>query len=213
MLIIGICGGTGSGKTTVVNKILEVLPANHVTILSQDAYYKDNSHIPVEERKFINFDHPESIEFELLLEHINKLKRGESIDMPIYSYITCTRSAEIIPVPSSEVILVEGILLFTCKEFRDICNIKVFVDAPSDERLLRVIRRDIIERGRSVEQTLDRYVDTVKPMHEQFIEPTKKYADIIVPLGGENQVAINILAATIRQKLGLGKPSELKAIF
>ena len=203
MLIIGICGGTGSGKTTVVNKILEILPADHVAILSQDSYYKDNSNIPLEERKFINFDHPDSIEFDLLYNHINELKNGHSIEKPIYSYITCTRALETITVQSKDVILVEGILLFTDKRIRDICNIKVFVDAPADDRLLRVIKRDVIERGRNVEQTLARYTESVKPMHEQFIEPTKRFADIIVPLGGENTVAINILASTIRQKLGL----------
>lgn len=205
MLIIGICGGTGSGKTTVVNKILDILPANHVAILSQDSYYKDNSNISLEERKLINFDHPDSIEFDLLYNHIKELKKGHSIEKPIYSYITCTRSSETIHIESKDVILVEGILLFTDKRIRDICNVKVFVDAPADERLLRVIKRDIVERGRNVEQTLERYIDTVKPMHEQFIEPTKRYADIIVPLGGENTVAINILASTIRQKLGLSK--------
>ena len=203
MLIIGICGGTGSGKTTVVNKILEILPADHVAILSQDSYYKDNSNIPLEERKFINFDHPDSIEFDLLYNHINELKNGHSIEKPIYSYITCTRALETITVQSKDVILVEGILLFTDKRIRDICNIKVFVDAPADDRLLRVIKRDVIERGRNVEQTLARYTESVKPMHEQFIEPTKRFADIILPLGGENTVAINILASTIRQKLGL----------
>ena len=203
MLIIGICGGTGSGKTTVVNKILEILPADQVAILSQDSYYKDNSNIPIEERKFINFDHPDSIEFDLLYNHINELKNGHSIEKPIYSYITCTRALETITVQSKDVILVEGILLFTDKRIRDICNIKVFVDAPADDRLLRVIKRDVIERGRNVEQTLARYTESVKPMHEQFIEPTKRFADIIVPLGGENTVAINILASTIRQKLGL----------
>ncbi len=203
MLIIGICGGTGSGKTTVVNKILEILPANHVAILSQDSYYKDNSNIPLEDRKFINFDHPDAIEFDLLYNHINDLKNGKSIEKPIYSYITCTRAPETITVDSKDVILVEGILLFTDERIRNICNIKVFVDAPPDERLLRVIKRDIIERGRNIEQTLDRYIETVRPMHEQFIEPTKRFADIIVPLGGENTVAINILASTIRQKLGL----------
>ncbi len=213
MLIIGICGGTGSGKTTVVNKILEILPKDQVAILSQDAYYKDNGHIPMEERKFINFDHPDSIEFELMLNHIEKLKLGQSIEMPIYSYITCTRAKDFIPIKSKKVIIIEGILLFTDKQLRDICNVKIFVDAPSDERLLRVIRRDIIERGRSIEQTLDRYTDTVKPMHEQFIEPTKKYADIIVPLGGENQVAINILAATIRHKLGIEKDEYASTPF
>lgn len=205
MLIIGICGGTGSGKTTVVNKILEILPANHVAILSQDSYYKDNSTISIEERKHINFDHPNSIEFDLLVKQLNELKNGNSIKMPIYSYITCTRSSETIEIQSKEVIIIEGILLFSDERIRNICNVKVFVDAAPDERLLRVIKRDIIERGRNVEQTLDRYIDTVKPMHEQFIEPTKRFADIIVPLGGENMVAINILASTIRQKLGLSK--------
>lgn len=213
MLIIGICGGTGSGKTTVVNKILDILPKDQVAILYQDAYYKDNSHVPMEERKFINFDHPDSIEFNLLLSHIDMLKQGETIPMPKYSYITCTRSEEVINILSKEVIILEGILLFTDARLRDVCNVKVFVDAPSDERLLRVIKRDIIERGRSIEQTLDRYIDTVKPMHEQFIEPTKKYADIIVPLGGENQVAINILASTIRHKLGIEKDHSVVAPF
>lgn len=213
MLIIGICGGTGSGKTTVVNKILEILPSDHVVILSQDSYYKDNSHISPEERKSINFDHPNSIEFDLLYDHINELKKGNSIRKPIYSYISCTRDSVTIPVESKEVILIEGILLFSDERIRDVCNVKVFVDAPADERLLRVIKRDHIERGRNVEQTLARYIDTVKPMHEQFIEPTKRYADIIVPLGGENTVAINILASTIRQKLGLKKDQDINSIF
>lgn len=213
MLIIGICGGTGSGKTTVVNKILEILPADHVVILSQDSYYKDNSHIPVEERKFINFDHPDSIEFDLLLDHINQLKEGRNIQKPIYSYITCTRDSVTIPVHSKDVILIEGILLFSDERIRNICNVKIFVDAPADERLLRIIKRDIIERGRPVEQTLERYLETVRPMHEQFIEPTKRYADLIVPLGGENTVAINILASTIRQKLGLKKGEDINSVF
>lgn len=213
MLIIGICGGTGSGKTTVVNKILSILPEDHVVILSQDSYYKDNSNISIEERKFINFDHPNAIEFDLLLNHLNELKNGNSIEKPIYSYITCTRSSETIHIQSKEVILVEGILLFSDERIRNICNVKVFVDAPPDERLLRVIKRDIIERGRNVEQTLERYLESVKPMHEQFIEPTKRYADIIVPLGGENTVAINVLASTIRQKLGLNKDVDIKSVF
>ena len=213
MLIIGICGGTGSGKTTVVNKILDILPENHVVILSQDSYYRDNSNIQMEERKHINFDHPDSIEFDLLYDHINELKNGRSIQKPVYSYITSTRSSETIQIDSKDVILIEGILLFSDERIRNICNVKVFVDAPSDERLLRVIKRDIIERGRNVEQTLDRYTDTVKPMHEQFIEPTKRFADIIVPLGGENTVAINILASTIRQKLGLNKDQDINSVF
>jgi uridine kinase len=210
MLIIGICGGTGSGKTTVVNKILDILPENQVAILSQDSYYKDNSNLSIEERKSVNFDHPDAIEFDLLLDHINELKKGHTIQKPIYSYITCTRSTETIPVESKDVILIEGILLFTDERIRNICNIKVFVDAPADERLMRVIKRDTVERGRDIEQTLKRYLDTVKPMHEQFIEPTKRFADIIVPLGGENTVAISILANTIRQKLGLTLNQDLK---
>ena len=210
MLIIGICGGTGSGKTTVVNKILDILPENQVAILSQDSYYKDNSNLSIEERKSVNFDHPDAIEFDLLLDHINELKKGHTIQKPIYSYITCTRSAETITVESKDVILIEGILLFTDERIRNICNIKVFVDAPADERLMRVIKRDTVERGRDIEQTLKRYLDTVKPMHEQFIEPTKRFADIIVPLGGENTVAISILANTIRQKLGLTLNQDLK---
>lgn len=213
MLIIGICGGTGSGKTTVVNKILGILPEDHVVILSQDSYYKDNSNISLEERKLINFDHPDSIEFDLLFQHINELKNGKSIEKPIYSYITCTRSTETIKVESKDVILIEGILLFSDERIRNICNVKVFVDAPPDERLLRVIKRDIVERGRNVEQTLERYIDTVKPMHEQFIEPTKRFADLILPLGGENTVAINILASTIRQKLGLNKDQDINSVF
>ena len=213
MLIIGICGGTGSGKTTVVNKILDILPEDHVAILSQDSYYKDNSTISIEERKSINFDHPDSIEFDLLYDHINELKNGNNIEKPIYSYITCTRSSETIHIQSKDVIIIEGILLFSDERIRNICNVKVFVDAPADERLLRVINRDIIERGREIDQTLARYIGTVKPMHEQFIEPTKRFADIIVPLGGENTVAINILASTIRQKLGINKDQDIKSIF
>jgi uridine kinase len=213
MLVIGICGGTGSGKTTVVNKILNILPENQVVILSQDSYYKDSSNVSVEERKRINFDHPDSIEFDLLYNHIQELIKGNSVQKPIYSYITSSRSVETIPVESKDVILVEGILLFSDERIRNICNVKIFVDAPSDERLLRVIKRDIIERGRNVEQTIERYIETVRPMHEQFIEPTKRYADIIVPLGGENTVAINILASTIRQKLGLNKDQDINSVF
>jgi uridine kinase len=213
MLIIGICGGTGSGKTTVVNKILDILPEDHVAILSQDSYYKDNSTISIEERKSINFDHPDSIEFDLLYNHINQLKNGNSVEKPIYSYITCTRSSETIHIQSKDVIIIEGILLFSDERIRNICNVKVFVDAPADERLLRVINRDILERGREIDQTLARYIGTVKPMHEQFIEPAKRFADIIVPLGGENTVAINILASTIRQKLGINRDQDINSIF
>jgi len=201
MLIIGIAGGTGSGKTTVVRKIIERLPKGEVAVLPQDSYYRDSSHLPLEERQKINFDHPNSIEFELLQEHLKQLKSGSSIDQPIYSYLTCTRSEETIPVQPTEVVIIEGILALTQPELRDLMDIKVFVDCDADDRLNRVIKRDIIERGRSVEMVLNRYEDTLKPMHLQFIEPTKRYADIIVPQGGNNHVAIDILTQFIQKNL------------
>ncbi len=201
MLIIGIAGGTGSGKTTVVKKIIQQCRANDVVVLPQDSYYKDNSHLPLEERLELNFDHPDAVEFDLLVEHIRTLKQGKPIEMPIYSYLTCSRSQETIPVQPKQVIIVEGILIFTHAPLRELCDIKVFVDAEADDRLIRVIKRDIVERGRSVDKVLERYQKTVKPSHEQFIEPTKRYADIIVPQGGDNMVAINILSQIIEQKL------------
>ncbi|MCX7861819.1 MAG: uridine kinase [Bacteroidales bacterium] len=201
MLIIGIAGGTGSGKTTVVKKIIQQCRGNDVVVLPQDSYYKDNSHLPLEERLEINFDHPDSVEFDLLVKHILELKEGKSIEMPIYSYLTCSRSNETITIYPKNVIIVEGILIFTHAPLRSLCDIKVFVDAEADDRLIRVIKRDIVERGRSVDKVLDRYLKTVKPSHLQFIEPTKRYADIIVPQGGDNTVAINILSQIIEQKL------------
>lgn len=201
MLIIGIAGGTGSGKTTVVKKIIQQCRASDVVVLPQDSYYKDNSHLPLEERLELNFDHPDAVEFDLLVEHIRTLKQGKPIEMPIYSYLTCSRSQETIPIQPKQVIIVEGILIFTHAPLRDLCDIKVFVDAEPDDRLIRVIKRDIVERGRSVDKVLERYLKTVKPSHEQFIEPTKRYADIIVPQGGDNTVAINILSQIIEQKL------------
>ncbi len=201
MLIIGIAGGTGSGKTTVVKKIMESLPAGEVTLLSQDAYYKDNSHIPLEERRQINFDHPNSIEFELLAEHIQKLKNGETIYEPTYDYKTCCRLPETVKIEPTKVILVEGILILSNQLIRDLSDIKVFVSADADDRLIRVIRRDMVERGRAVEETLKRYHETVKPMHLQFIEPSMQYADIIIPQGGHNKVAIKMLTTTIKEHL------------
>lgn len=201
MLIIGIAGGTGSGKTTVVKKIIEKLPVKSVAVLSQDAYYKDNGHLSMEDRQKINFDHPDSLEFGLLEKHIKELRNGLIIDQPIYSYLTCTRAKETIPVEPKKVVIIEGILILTQKFIRELFDIKVFVHADADDRLNRVIRRDIIERGRSVDVVLDRYEDTVKPMHEQFIEPSKRYADIIVPQGGKNKVAIEILTRYIEQKV------------
>jgi uridine kinase len=200
MLIIGIAGGTGSGKTTVVNKIMEMIPGG-VAVIPQDSYYKDNSHLPLEQRLELNFDHPDSIDFDLLIKHIKDLRKGQVIEQPIYSYLTCSRAKETIPVNPAQVIIIEGILIYTCAELRKCLDIKVFVDADADDRLSRVITRDIIERGRSVDKVLKRYEAVVKPMHLQFIEPSKRYADIIVPQGGHNQVAIDILLATIEKAL------------
>lgn len=201
MLIIGIAGGTGSGKTTVVRKIIERLPENEVAVLPQDSYYRDSSHLPLEERLEINFDHPDSIEFELLIKHIQELKKGNTIEQPIYSYLTCTRSKSTIPVEPCHVIIIEGILVLCNPELRKMMDLKVFVDADADDRLIRVINRDIIERGRSVNKVLERYEQTVKPMHLQFIEPTKRFADLIVPQGGNNHIAIDILTKYIENNL------------
>jgi uridine kinase len=201
MLVVGIAGGTGSGKTTVVKEVVKRLPKDEVAIVPQDSYYKDNSHVPMEERHDINFDHPSSIEFKLLIEHIAKLKKGEPIQQPIYSYLTCTRSEETITVEPKNVIIIEGIMILQNTKLRDLMDIKVFVDADNDDRLMRVVQRDIEERGRSVSKVLKRYEDTVKPMHLQFIEPTKRYADIIIPQGGKNKVAIDILTSIIEKNL------------
>lgn len=208
MLIVGIAGGTGSGKTTVVKKIMEFFPNNDVIVIPQDNYYKDNRDISLDERQKINFDHPDSVEFTLLIEQLRKLKKGKSVEMPIYSYLTCLRSAETIPVAPARVVLVEGILILTDPGLRNMMDIKVFVDADADDRLGRVIMRDIVERGRSVLMVLERYHDTVKPSHLQFIEPSKRYADIIIPGGGENQVGIELLVSVIEKHLAKDKPRE-----
>ncbi len=201
MLVIGIAGGSGSGKTTVVRKIIENLPPGEVAVLSQDSYYKDNSHLPLEKRQEINFDHPQSLEFDLLIKHIEDLKKGESIEEPMYSYLTCTRSEETKTIQPKKVVILEGILVLTNKKLRDLFDIKVFVHADADDRLNRVIKRDIVERGRSVEKVLERYDESVKPMHLQFIEPTKRYADLILPEGGHNKVAIEVLSSIIEKNL------------
>ena len=201
MLIIGIAGGTGSGKTTVVNEIICRLNKGDVAVISQDAYYHDNSHLPLIERQEINFDHPDSIEFELLIDSIKKLKKGESVQQPIYSYLTCTRFNETVLVNPHKVIIVEGILCLQSEKLRKLMDIKIFVDCEADVRLSRVIMRDIIERGRDVVKVLQRYEDTVRPSHLQFIEPTKRYADIIVPEGGNNKVAIDIITQYIEKHL------------
>ena len=200
MLIIGIAGGSGSGKTTVVREIARSMsPHEHVTVIPQDSYYKDQGHLSMEERQALNFDHPDSIDWDLLVQQLRELKAGKAIDQPTYSYITCTRQEETVHVEPSDIIIVEGILIFTCKELMDELDIKVFVDADDDDRLMRVITRDIVERGKNVEWVIDRYTKTVKPMYLQFIAPSKRYADIIVPQGGHNKVAINVLLSGIRK--------------
>lgn len=201
MLVIGIAGGSGSGKTTVVKSIMKQLDGK-VVVIPQDSYYKDSSHLPMEERLKINFDHPDAIDWKLLCQQIRELKQGKTIQQPVYSYLTCSRSkTETVTVEPADVIIVEGILIFTCKELRDQMNMKVFVDADDDDRLMRIIVRDIAERGRTIETAIEHYVETVKPMHLQFIEPSKRYADIIVPQGGHNKVAIEVMSATIERYL------------
>ncbi|WP_320167726.1 uridine kinase [Mangrovibacterium marinum] len=201
MIIIGIAGGTGSGKTTVVQKIAGQFSTDEVAVLSQDSYYKDNSHLPLEERQLLNFDHPDSIEFSLLSRHIEQLKKGQPVDEPHYSYLTCTRTDQTTTIQPKPVLIIEGILILANASLRKLLDIKVFVDCDSDLRLARVIRRDIVERGRDVQETLKRYEETVRPSHLQFIEPTKRFADLIVPEGGNNEVAIRILTNFIKQIL------------
>ena len=201
MLVIGIAGGSGSGKTTVVNAITSKLKEK-VVIIPQDSYYKDSSHLPMEERQQINFDHPDAIDFKLLCQQLEELKAGHTIEQPVYSYITCSRSkTETVTVAPADVIIIEGILIFTCKELRDQMDIKIFVDADDDDRLMRVMARDILERGKTVETVIERYTKTVKPMYLQFIEPSKRYADIIIPQGGHNKVAIDMISATVEKSI------------
>ena len=201
MLIIGIAGGTGSGKTTVVSKILQNLNANEVNVLSQDNYYHDNAHLSLQEREKLNYDHPKSIDFDLLVKHVQALKNGESIEQPIYSFVTHTRTGNHVLVEPREVLIVEGILVLTSKELLKEFDLKVFVHADNDERLIRRIRRDTQERGRDLEEVLHRYQNTLKPMHDEFIEPSKSYADIIIPNMRPNTVAIDFLTTVVGNSL------------
>ena len=201
MLIIGIAGGTGSGKTTVVSKILQNLNANEVNVLSQDNYYNDNAHLSLQEREKLNYDHPKSIDFDLLVKHVQALKNGESIEQPIYSFVTHTRTGNHVLVEPREVLIVEGILVLTSKELLKEFDLKVFVHADNDERLIRRIRRDTQERGRDLEEVLHRYQTTLKPMHDEFIEPSKSYADIIIPNMRPNTVAIDFLTTVVGNSL------------
>ena len=206
MLVIGIAGGSGSGKTTVVKAIAENLKGEKVVIIPQDSYYKDSSDLTDEEKRHHNFDHPDAIDWELLCEQLADLKSGKTIHQPVYSYISCSRSkTETVTVEPADVIIIEGILIFTCKELRDQMDIKIFVDADDDDRLMRVMARDITERGKDVRWVIERYTNTVKPMYLQFIEPSKRYADIIIPQGGHNKVAIDVISATIEKSLRMQK--------
>ena len=201
MYIIGIAGGTGSGKTTVVRRIVETLPKTKVAVIPQDSYYNCTDGIPMEERRKINFDHPDAFDWPLLISQINDLREGRAIEQPTYSYIESNRQPETIHIEPCEVIIIEGIMALCRKELRDLMDLKIFVDADPDDRLMRVITRDMAERGRTAQMVMDRYVDVLKPMHMEFIEPTKRYADLIIPQGGNNQRAIDIMRTYIIHRL------------
>ena len=201
MLIIGIAGGTGSGKTTVVHQIMNELPETEVGIISQDSYYKDNSNLSFDERALINFDHPRAIDFDLLVQHLEELKAGNNIDQPVYSFVTHNRTDDTIYTHPRKVMIVEGILILAHPALRELFDVKIFVHADSDERLIRRLKRDIAERGRDMDEVLNRYQTTLKPMHQQFIEPTKAFADIIIPNDKYNTVAIDVVRAVINQRL------------
>ena len=201
MLILGIAGGTGSGKTTVVNQILNELPADEVCVISQDSYYKETHDLSYQERTKINFDHPKAIDFDLLVDHVTRLRKNEVINQPVYSFVTHNRVEDTLITHPRKVIIVEGILIFNSKRLRDLFDIKIFVHADADERLIRRIKRDIEERGRDISEVLNRYKNTLKPMHQQFIEPTKNFADIIIPNDRYNTVAVDIVRTVISEKL------------
>lgn len=201
MQIIGIAGGTGSGKTTFVNRLVDRLPEGSVSVISQDAYYRDNAQLPEEERKKLNFDHPDAIEWDLLQRHIHILKEGNAIQQPVYSMLSCTRSAEVVQVDPNPVLILEGLLVLTKDALRDMMSLKLFIDADADHRLMRVVRRDVRERGRQVEDVMERYLQTVRPMHDQYIEPSKRFADLIIPVGGDNHVAIELLSRYITARM------------
>ena len=196
--IIGIAGGTGSGKTTVVRKIVEALPPHYVAVVPLDSYYNDTTEMTDEDRKAINFDHPDAFDWKLLIKQVNELRHGNAGEQPTYSYLLCNRLPETVHVEPKPVIIIEGIMTLINKRLRDMMDLKIFVDCDSDERLIRNIQRDIVERGRTVSMVVDRYLEVLKPMHEQFIEPSKRFADVIIPQGGENVKGIGMLTNYIK---------------
>lgn len=206
MYIIGIAGGTGSGKTTVVKKIIESMPGDRIALIPQDSYYNDTTPLSMDERRKINFDHPDAFDWKLLTQQIEELRNGRAIEQPTYSYLISNRLEETIHVEPCEVIIIEGIMALWNKKLRDLMDLKIFVDADPDERLIRVIQRDTVERGRTTQMVIDRYLDVLKPMHEEFIEPTKRFADLIIPQGGNNRQAIDIMRTYITHRL---RPEKL----
>ena len=201
MIVIGISGGSGSGKSTVVNNILVAFPENTISVVAVDSYYRDNGHLSQEERKKINYDHPSAIEMSLLISHVKELINGKSVNMPVYSYINNTRSDKTVLIEPAEIIIVEGIFALYDNDLRELLNIKIFVDTENDERLMRIINRDTVERGRTLEDVLEHYNNTVKPMHQQFIGPTRYHADLIMPQGGNNKICIDIINSMLKYNL------------
>ena len=201
-LIIGVAGGTGSGKTTVANRILERVGTEHIAYIPHDAYYINLGHLPAEERAKTNFDHPNSLETPLLVKHIKQLRAGKAVDIPVYDFTTHTRTAETLHIDPAPIVLVEGILIFAEPELREVCDVKLFVDTDADIRFIRRLRRDVQDRGRKVESIIEQYLRTVRPMHLEFVEPSKRYADVIIPEGGFNEVAIEMVASRIKGLLG-----------
>ena len=200
-MIIGISGGTGSGKTTVANRILENVRASEVVFIQQDSYYRNLKDLPLDYRQVANFDHPDAIDNDLLVNHVRKLRAGESVELPIYDFRTHTRSNETRYVEPKPIVIVEGILIFADPRLLEQMDIKVFVDTPDDIRFIRRLRRDIAERGRTAESVIEQYLATVRPMHMQFVEPSKRHADVIIPEGGHNLVSIDLLSGKIRERL------------
>ena len=207
-LIIGIAGGTGSGKSTVARNVAQALSAQSVAFIDMDGYYRNHAHLPMEERRRVNWDHPESFDWELLLAQLDQLLRGEAIDKPVYDFVTHTRSEHTQRVEAADVVVIDGILLFVDERVRDRCDVKVFVDADADIRLIRRIRRDTAKRARPLEEVLDQYLTTVQPMHLQFVEPSKRYADVIVPRGGHNRIAIEMIVAKIERRLAADRARD-----